>query len=587
MWKGISVAISLLVIGGCASNAHPPVTSNDAWTSELMESRRWRDSDELDQDYLKLASESLLPVQPAKVKVLGTEQKDAIQSLATKIYLIENAKHTIDMTYYIFADDLAGKATLGALCKAVERGVDVRIMVDSLGSYSLNNGNLKGLMQCEENAGYVLDRDGVQTNQKARVQAVIFNALTEGDSRWNHRSHDKLFIVDGFYNEDACVITGGRNMSLHYYGINSDGEKDLSAFRDIEIMLRPLADAKVNESPSRLSEYYFTVLFTKPGNKKLDTWSSYNRDRELLLQAYAQLKSNSEFNQAYSSVSSFVQEGYRTSDTKFAHELDNLNADDVVERYSTNKSANANSISGILAKAAYTDTSLKTIKVVSPYLFLQSELLKDEGVIDRDLNTALRWLEQDPERNIEIITNSVLTSDNFFTQAVIDMHTVPTLIMYDDELKKTWLEDDLTNNELNAPFLNSEAWQKAINHPRIKFYQLGKPDSVLLGGDQFYGKLHAKFLIIDDSAFVGTTNLDFRSLLYNNEVGFFLTGDEIINDLNQQFELLKKDSLRWGSEDWISMRNKLREVGGTKGRTSDSQREIYELLESTGLKYQF
>lgn len=70
-------------------------------------------------------------------------------------------------------------------------------------------------------------------------------------------------------------------------------------------------------------------------------------------------------------------------------------------------------------------------------------------------------------------------------------------------------------------------------------------------------------------------------------MGFFLTGDEIINDLNQQFELLKKDSLRWGSEDWISMRNKLREVGGTKGRTSDSQREIYELLESTGLKYQF
>lgn len=237
MWKGISIAISLLVIGGCASNAHPPVTSNDAWTSELMESRRWRDSDELDQDYLKLASESLLPVQPAKVKVLGTEQKDAIQSLATKIYLIENAKHTIDMTYYIFADDLAGKATLGALCKAVERGVDVRIMVDSLGSYSLNNGNLKGLMQCEENAGYILDRAGMQTNQKARVQAVIFNALTEGDSRWNHRSHDKLFIVDGFYNEDAYVITGGRNMSLHYYGINSDGKKDLSAFRDIEIMI--------------------------------------------------------------------------------------------------------------------------------------------------------------------------------------------------------------------------------------------------------------------------------------------------------------------------------------------------------------
>lgn len=587
MWKGISVLASLVLLGGCASNAHPPVTSNDGWTSDLMESRRWREADELDKDYLKLASETLLPVQKANVKVIGTEQQDAIKSLAAKIFLIENAKHTIDMTYYIFADDLAGKATLGALCRAVERGVDIRIMVDSLGSYSPNNGNLKGLMQCEENSGYVKDRQGEATTQKARVQAVVFNALTDGESRWNRRSHDKLFIVDGFYNEYAYLITGGRNMSLHYYGINSDGEKDFSAFRDIEILVRPKLDATSEQSPTQLSEYYFTVLFTKPGNKKLDTWASYNRDRGLLLSALEQLKANSEFSQAYAGINRYVNQGYRDTDTKFAHELDNLNAEDVVSRYSTNKSANANSISGILAKTAYSNSNLKTIRVVSPYLFLQSDLLKDEGVLDEDLNTTLTWLEQDSERKIEIITNSVLTSDNFFTQAVIDMHTVPSMIMTDNALKQQWLDDDLEKNELNHAYLNSEAWKKAINHPRIKFYQLGKPDSVLLGGDQFYGKLHAKFLIIDDNAFVGTTNLDFRSLLYNNEVGFFLSGEEIIADLNQQFELIKQDSLLWGSEEWISMRNKLREAGGTKGRTSESQREIYNLLESTGLKYQF
>lgn len=587
MWKGISVLTSLLLIGGCASNAHPPVTSNDEWTSDLMESRRWREADELEKDYLKLASETLLPVQPANVKVIGTEQKDAIKSLAAKIFLIENAQYTIDMTYYIFADDLAGKATLGALCRAVERGVDVRIMVDSLGSYSPNNGNLKGLMQCEENAGYVKDRQGNPTTQKARVQAVVFNALTEGESSWNRRSHDKLFIVDGFYNQHAYLITGGRNMSLHYFGIDSDGNKDFSAFRDIEIIVRPTLDAMPDQSPTLLSEYYFTVLFTKPGNKKLSTWTSYNRDRGLLLSALDELKVNPEFSQAYTNIEGYISDGFRKTDTKFAHELDNLDAEDVVARYSSNKSANANSISGILARAAYGNKELKTIRVVSPYLFLQSELLKDEGVLDQDLNTTITWLEQDPERQIEIITNSVLTSDNFFTQAVIDMHTAPTMLMTDESLKQQWLDDELSSNEQNQAFLNSEAWRKAVNHPRIKFYQLGKTDSVLLGGDQYYGKLHAKFLIIDDNAFVGTTNLDFRSLLYNNEVGFFLTGEEIVADLNTQFELLKQDSLLWGSDEWISMRNKLREVGGTKGRTSESQREIYELLESTGLEYQF
>ncbi|WP_162674426.1 phospholipase D-like domain-containing protein [Vibrio variabilis] len=446
-----------------------------------MESRRWREADDLEKDYLKLASETLLPVQPANVKVIGTEQQDAIKSLAAKIFLIENAQYTIDMTYYIFADDLAGKATLGALCRAVERGVDVRIMVDSLGSYSPNNGNLKGLMQCEENAGLVKDRQGEATTQKARVQAVVFNALTDGESRWNRRSHDKLLIVDGFYNELAYLITGGRNMSLDYYGIDSDGEKDFSAFRDIEILVRPKLDATPEQSPTQLSEYYFTVLFTKPGNKKLDTWASYNRDRGILLSALEQLKANSEFSEAYADINRYVNQGYRDTDTKFAHELDNLNAEDVVSRYSTNKSANANSISGILAKTAYSNNNLKTIRVVSPYLFLQSDLLKDEGVLDKDLNTTLTWLEQDPERKIEIITNSVLTSDNFFTQAVIDMNTVPSMIMSDDALKQQWLDDDLEKNELNRAYLNSEAWKKAINHPRIKFYQLGKPDSVLLG----------------------------------------------------------------------------------------------------------
>ncbi|MCY9853969.1 phospholipase D family protein [Vibrio mediterranei] len=587
MWKGISIFVLSLVLGGCASNAHSPSSSDDEWTSQLMEQRRWRDAEDLEKDYLKLSSENRLPVQPALVKVIGSQQADAIKSLAAKIYLIENAKHTIDLTYYIFSDDLAGKATLGALCEAVQRGVDIRIMVDSLGSYSLNNGNLKGLMQCEKNAGYIRDREGQITTQKARVQAVVFNALTDGDSRWNHRSHDKLFIVDGFYNQNAYVITGGRNMSLNYYGIDSNGSKDYSAFRDIEVIIRPLLESKPEQSPSRLSEYYFTVLFTKPGNKKLDTWSSYNRDKSLLLTSYQKLKANPEFNQAYIGIAQYLDIDYRTGDAKFAHELDNLNADDVVTRYSHNKSANANSISGILAKTAYTNTELKKIRVVSPYLFLQSDLLKDEGVIDRDLNIALSWLEQDPERSIEVITNSVLTSDNFFTQAVIDMRTVPSLIMQDETLKQTWLDDDLDNNELNEKFLQSSAWKKAVNHPRIKFYQLGKPDSVLLGGTQYYGKLHAKFLIIDETAFVGTTNLDFRSLLYNNEVGFFLSGEQIVSDLNQQFELLKQDSLLWGSEEWLEMRKQLRAVGGMKGKTSQSQREIYNILESTGLKYQF
>ncbi|MFA0438872.1 phospholipase [Vibrio sp. 10N.286.49.C2] len=587
MWKGISVVLLSGVVLGCTSNAHLPTSSGDNWTTEHMESRRWREPNELDSDYLKLASDTLLPVQRADVKVIGTQPSDAINSLASKIYLIEQAKHTIDLTYYIFSDDLVGKATLGALCEAVQRGVDVRVMVDSLGSYSMNNGHLKGLMQCEKEAGFVTDQQGAPTTQKARVQAVVFNALTKGDSKWNHRSHDKLFVVDGAYNEEAYAITGGRNMSVHYYGIDEKGEPDPTAFRDIEIIVRPMSNATEHQSPTLLSEYYFTVLFTKPGNKKLNTWTSYNRDKQIILEALATIKQLPDFNRAYQNIDAYLAHGYYPTETKFAHELDNLNATDVVSKYSTNKKANANSISGILAKVAHTKDDVKTVKIVSPYLFLQSDLFKDEGVMARDLNTTMAWLDQDPERNIEVITNSVLTSDNFFTQAVIDMHTAPTILMMDDTAKAVWLNSDINENEQSPEFLESDAWKSMISHPQVTFYQLGKQDSVLLGGEQHYGKLHAKFLIVDESAFVGTTNLDFRSLLYNNEMGFFLKGDGVVKELNHQFELIKADSLEWGSAEWLEMRRKLRETSGTKANTSSNQREIYSLLEATGLTYQF
>ncbi|MGF1695141.1 phospholipase D-like domain-containing protein [Vibrio lamellibrachiae] len=584
--KKYSLILSLIVLQACSSTSSLIPTHTDSWTTQHMENRRWRDAEEQEVDYIKLVSENALPIQPANVKVIGTSTENGINSLAAKIFLIENAKHTIDLTYYIYADDLAGKAIEGALCGAVQRGVDIRIMVDSLGSFSFNNSNLKGLMQCAESAGFVSDRNGVKTNQQSRIQATIFNAVTDGDSNLNNRSHDKLLIVDGAYPKDAWVITGGRNVSLHYYGLDEKGEYDRSAFKDIEIVVKPIEGATDKTSPSQLVEYYYSILFSKPGNKKLNTILSYNRDKSELEAALGELKSSKVFNAAYQDIETYLKIGFSEAETKFAHELDNLNASDVVEKYSVNKKANANSISGLLARVAYSNKSIKTIRVVSPYLFLQSELFKDEGILEKDLNTTKAWLDQDPERSIEIITNSVLTSDNFFTQAVIDMHTVPTMLM-SEEIKKVWLDDDIENNELNESFVNSEAWRSIVTHPRIHFYQLGKKDSVSLGGSKHYGKLHAKFLIFDDNAFVGTTNLDFRSLLYNNEVGFFLRGDTLIRELNEEFELLKSYSTRWGSDDWLQMRQLLREEGGMKGFTSDNQREIYDLLESTGLKYQF
>jgi phosphatidylserine/phosphatidylglycerophosphate/cardiolipin synthase-like enzyme len=110
------------------------------------------------------------------------------------------------------------------LCNVVQRGVDVRVTVDSVGSISPGHTDLRALITCANQAAAVRDADDRPSPNRARAQVVVFNALTRFN--FNRRSHDKLLIVDGLYPEQAVVITGGRNISLDYYGYQADGETD-------------------------------------------------------------------------------------------------------------------------------------------------------------------------------------------------------------------------------------------------------------------------------------------------------------------------------------------------------------------------
>jgi phosphatidylserine/phosphatidylglycerophosphate/cardiolipin synthase-like enzyme len=111
---------------------------------------------------------------------------------------------------------------------------------------------------------------------------------------------------------------------------------------------------------------------------------------------------------------------------------------------------------------------------------------------------------------------------------------------------------------------------------------------VLLGGDTYYGKLHAKFVLVNETlGFVGTSNFDYRSILYNNEVGYFFRSSALVGDLQQEFETLKSQSLRWGTPEWLEMRKQILNAGGAKAKSIKKQRKTYKRLENTGLKWQF
>jgi phosphatidylserine/phosphatidylglycerophosphate/cardiolipin synthase-like enzyme len=224
------------------------------------------------------------------------------------------------------------------------------------------------------------------------------------------------------------------------------------------------------------------------------------------------------------------------------------------------------------------------MRIVSPYIFVARYYDKEGNVIEDGVLDAHKWLREHPENRIEIVTNSVLTSDNFLAQSIIDMDLGPRVLLT-PELEEKWVAS-LEEGELNPALVESEEWKRKVNNPQIFIYETGRLDSAVLGkGDEHYGKLHAKFVIGGEIAFVGTANFDYRSRLFNNEMGFFLKNPELLDDLDDAFELLKARSYRWGTPEWLEMRKQVMELDGIKGWSTRHQRGIFKFLRTTGLDW--
>jgi phosphatidylserine/phosphatidylglycerophosphate/cardiolipin synthase-like enzyme len=618
--RGILSASLILLLASCATTEQKPVSTpfdaleklsgpavrndKDAFMQQLYISRTFLPHKQLKHDPIALSKQSEAPINNAQAKIIGPSYQDSLRSLAAKLWMIEHAEHTLDLTYYIYKYDPTGYALIGALCDAVKRGVDIRIMVDSLGSMSSNHAPMRALETCAEDAGYMRDAYKKETPHKARVQFVIINALTSWSSWSNRRSHDKLIIKDGSFPGKDMVMTGGRNISVDYYGINKDGSRNKDTYLDLEILLRSDGGVETNLGEitvGDVSSVYYTLLFLHKGNRRIHPVSNdgddsafglldpYANYRQKAQEALAFIKNVPAIKSAFEEMPEYLNSGYRSSEVRLAHELGNLVSTDVVSDVVEIKSRNTNSIEAILANAvqeAEREGDLTgTLRIISPYLFIAQYKNKEGEIFYDGAQRMLEMLEQYPGLSFEIITNSVLTSDNFYTQSVIDMDTAPRLLLT-EEMQATWLKNR-KDSEFNPEFVNSEEWVRLINHPRIGIYQTGLLDSALIGGTESYGKLHAKTFFDDDFGFVGTSNFDYRSRLYNNEMGFYFVDPELASDLNKVFEELKSISLRWGTPEWLEMRKKLIASGGFKGYTTGTQRGRYKFLKSTGLIWLF
>lgn len=114
------------------------------------------------------------------------------EALETCLALINAARETIRFEFYIYRDSEIGQRFLDALVRAAQRGVNVRVMIDSLGSVSLAEKFFDPL-------------------KEAGGQFRWFNPLKL--KRLGFRNHRKCIVCD-----DKIGIVGGFNIGPEYQG---------------------------------------------------------------------------------------------------------------------------------------------------------------------------------------------------------------------------------------------------------------------------------------------------------------------------------------------------------------------------------
>ncbi|MEM7232734.1 MAG: cardiolipin synthase [Planctomycetota bacterium] len=119
-----------------------------------------------------------------------TVLKGGTEAYPEMIHAISSAKHSVALSSYIFNYDKIGEAFVSALKDAVDRGVEVRVLVDAVGSRYRS-----------PNIVSVLERKNV------RAATFLPSVLPWRFHYANLRNHRKILVVDG-----RTAFTGGMNI---------------------------------------------------------------------------------------------------------------------------------------------------------------------------------------------------------------------------------------------------------------------------------------------------------------------------------------------------------------------------------------
>lgn len=402
-------------------------------------------------------------------------------AFALRVLSARAAVRSLDLQYYIWHTDATGRYLANEALLAADRGVRVRLLIDDMDARSRD-----AVLMALDRHPLIEIRLFNPFATRSGTLRTLGEFFTRG-WRLNHRMHNKSWIADG-----RIALVGGRNIGDEYFsaspGVN---------FVDLDVLL---AGAAVEEATRSYDEYWNSessvpiAHLRRTGRNKL-TLSEVRQTLAATLQAQADDAYAQRVHES-SEIAHLMQGEYELA---WSSEV-RVVADD--PRKATRGTAAINH--GVLESLAERfSTTRRELLLISPYFV--------PGAGGTDGMRALTGRGA----GVEILTNSLAATD------VAAVHS------------------------------GYSRYRKALLECGVKLYEL-KPapeaddHDVRLRLGSSKASLHTKAAIVDrEHVFVGSFNLDPRSVSLNCEQGVLATHPALAEELEVIFERMTDGDRAW------------------------------------------
>jgi putative cardiolipin synthase len=296
-----------------------------------------------------------------------------LDAFMARVILIENAKKSLDLQYFIYAEDEVAYALTQLLVEAADRGVKVRILIDDLLKKD-SDVKLEALTQ-HPNIEIKLFNPTSARKSMGWLQ-MAFNVDTLG-----RRMHNKLLVAD-----NSAAVIGGRNIEDIYFAAD---KKNIFIDNDV-LAIGPIAAEASNEF-----ETYWRSKISVNIKELIsqDSTEDYEILRKGLFKSVNTLRHNEYVNEA--AERDFYKQIH-------AHELPLYYGDahiyfDIPTKITTSEEDTSTHLSAQIRPLF--STIDKSLKIINPYFIPNESMMK----------TIAKLRSRGVE--IYIVTNSLATND--------------------------------------------------------------------------------------------------------------------------------------------------------------------------------